>query len=358
VAAGRVFVTDRQADRDRDRVLALDAMTGEQLWAYEYAAKYVKVDYPSGPRATPTVDGDRVYILGVMGRLLCLDASHGSERWSHDLVSLLGARVPTWGMSAAPLVDGDLLIVNVGGQPDAALVAFDKRSGTIQWRVLSDRPGYAPPVIITAGGKRQLIYWSAEALNSLDPATGSLYWRIGFKDRADMTICTPVQHGNYLFVSSYYGGSLMVQLDEERPAASVLWRDERGAAAKLALCISTPLFKGEHLFAVDRFGQLRCLEPASGKLVWESPLATGGKEHGNAHITPNGDREFLFNESGQLIITRLDASGYRELSRTHLITPTEDINDDRPVTWSHPAYAGGHVFVRNDEQLRCFSLQD
>ena len=356
VSAGRVFVTDRQTGRNIERVHAFDEETGEQLWKFEYPAIYEGIDYSSGPRVTPTVDGDRVYVKGAMGHLFCLKTRDGREIWSHNLRTRFNARIPTWGMVGAPLVDGDSLIVNVGGLPGAGLIAFDKLSGNVKWQALDDRPGYAPPVIISAGGARQLIFWSAEGLNSLDPDTGASYWRIPFKDRADMTICAPVIHDDYLFVSSYYGGSLMLKLDDDRPAASVVWRDKRGVAAKLALCISTPLFKGHHLYGIDRSGSLRCLEISTGKLVWETTRATGGIEHGNAHITPNGQREFLFNEAGELIITELTPEGYHELSRTQLIAATAGVDDHRPVDWSHPAYAGRHIFVRNDDELRCVSL--
>jgi outer membrane protein assembly factor BamB len=356
VAGGRVFVTDRRAADNVERVLAFDQETGQPLWSFQYPVVYADVDYASGPRVTPTVDGNRVYIKGAMGNLLCLMTEDGQVIWSHDLVSRFNARIPTWGAVGAPLVDGDALIVNVGGESDSGVVAFDKFTGAVRWQVLSDRPGYAPPFMIHAGGARQLIYWSAEGINSLDPKTGSSYWRIPFTDRADMTICAPVLDGDYLFFSSYYGGSMMLELAHNRPAATIVWRDKRGEASTLALCISTPIFKGRHLYGIDRSGSLRCLEVSTGKIVWESTKATGGKPHGNAHITPNGKREFLFNEAGELIITELSPAGYGEVSRTHLIAPTAGVKDHRPVVWSHPAYADRHIFIRNDEELRCISL--
>lgn len=356
VADGRTFVTDRPAGKEVERVLVFDAATGNLLWQHEWPANYQDLDYASGPRATPTVDGSRVYVKGATGVLKCLNVKDGAVVWQRDLVADFKARVPVWGMVGAPLVDGDSVLVNVGGKPSAAIIAFDKRTGKVRWQKLDDRPGYAPPTIIEHGGIRQLLYWSAEALNALDPATGESYWRIPFKDRADMTICSPVLHDDHLFVSSYYGGSLMLQLGSQRPSAEVVWRDERGKPATLALCISTPILKGEHLYGVDRSGVLKCLEISSGKAVWTTSKATGTENHANAHIIQYGDRELLFNEAGELILAELSPEGYRELSRTQVIDPTAGVADHRAVDWSHPAFALGHIFVRNDGELRCIPL--
>ena len=142
VADGRVFVTDFAAGEGMagtERALALDEETGEILWTREWSTDYAGLapTYAIGPRATPTVDGDRVYTLGAMGRLMCLDVATGAIRWEKDYVRDYGTRVPAWGITGAPIVEGDLLIAMVGGQPDALVVAFDKRTGAERWRSLA-----------------------------------------------------------------------------------------------------------------------------------------------------------------------------------------------------------------------------
>ena len=104
----------------------------------------------------------------------------GNVAWKKDFVSEYQSAVPGWGLASAPLVEGRLLIAVVGGQPDACLVAFDKYTGREVWRALSDRAGYSAPIVLEAGGVRQLVFWSPQALNSLDPDTGKEYWRISF----------------------------------------------------------------------------------------------------------------------------------------------------------------------------------
>src|SRR5947209_8723834 len=155
----------------KERVLCLSAKDGKELWKHEYDCPYT-VSYPSGPRTTPVVRDGRVYTLGAMGDLLCLDASSGRVRWSKNLVKAYRLDgPPVWGWAAHPLLDGDLLYCLVGG-PGSAVVAFHKDTGAEAWKALtSEEVGYSPPMIYRAGGKRQLIVWLSESLNSLDPAT-------------------------------------------------------------------------------------------------------------------------------------------------------------------------------------------
>ena len=173
VADGRVFVTDfarQQGNRGMERALCLEERTGKILWTREWEADYIGLmeTYATGPRATPTVDQDRVYVLGSKGKLLCLGVKTGSVLWEKDYQKDYQTEVPVWGMTAAPLVEGDLLIGLVGGQSGAKVVAFDKRTGNEAWRALSSdsEPGYSPPFALTAGGHRQIIIWHTQAVSS------------------------------------------------------------------------------------------------------------------------------------------------------------------------------------------------
>ena len=206
VANGRVFVMDfneTQRLRGTERALALDEKTGKILWTQEWPVEYRGMSYANGPRATPTVDGDRVYFAGADGKLFCLNAEDRRVVWKKDYVADYGADRAKWGFdwgfSSAPLVDGNRLIALVGGQPDAKVVAFDKMTGKEIWRALSSETelGVAQPIIITAGGTRQLIIWYPGAVTSLDPVTGKTYWEQPYKVGASMTVPTPVQSGNH-----------------------------------------------------------------------------------------------------------------------------------------------------------------
>ena len=352
--------------------MALDEETGEVLWTREWETDYagLQLVYAIGPRATPTVDGDRVYVLGAMGRLLALDVADGTVRWERDFPADFGTEVPSWGMSGAPLVDGDRLICLVGGEPDAKMMAFDKHTGDEIWRALSSdwEPGYSQPIIIEAGGARQLIAWHPRDISSLDPETGEVYWEI--RHIVDMGInpATAVHSGRYLFFTSQYGGARMLLLDEDRPAAEVLWEgvgesdpDYGFDFNTLNSVISTPLIHGDHVYGVDGHGVLRCLEAATGRRLWETEALIGESTNwATAFFVRNGDRYFVNTDTGDLVIARFSPDGYDEVSRTPLIEPTHPYVrrrlSGRAVNWSHPAYANRHVVVRNDREIVRLSL--
>lgn len=369
VAAGRVFLTDfspTTPNHGLERALALDEKTGRVLWTREWEVNYTGLmgTYATGPRATPTVDGDRVYVLGAMGALLCLNVQSGEVIWKRDFVADFKTAVPTWGMTGAPLVDGDRLIAVAGGEPNAKVVAFDKRTGKEIWRSLpaDSEPGYAQPIIFEAAGRRQLIIWHPTAVASLDPATGRLLWEQPFRIQAGMTIATPVLAGSRLLVSSFYNGSMLLDLAGD--AARLVWKGASSSEIKtdgLHSVVSTPVIDGDYIYGICSYGQFRCLRLKTGERVWETLDVTREQARwSSGHIVRHGDRFFVNNDRGELILARLSPDGYKEISRTPLIRPTSKPGNRREagaVNWSHPAYANRHIFARNDEEILCASLE-
>jgi outer membrane protein assembly factor BamB len=354
VANGRVFVADRVADQNLERVLCFDAETGDEIWAHPYEARYT-ISYPLGPRATPTVDGDRVYSLGAMGHLFCLDAATGNVIWQKHLPKDFGTKIPVWGMAGAPLVDGDQLIILAGGEPGALVVSLDKRTGQERWRALEgDEPGYCAPVILEVAGQRQLIVWHPAAVAALDPANGTELWQEPFQVRAGMTISTPRQVANRLFVTGFYSGPLMIELDQQGRNPNVLWRTAANSTEiqnnTLHAVMCTPIFTKDHVYGVGSYGELRCLEADTGRTVWETREPTGEGRWWNAFLIPHEDRVVICNEQGEIIFAKFSPAGYQELSRAKLIEPTQPIQR-RMTVWSHPAFAMRSVFARNDGEL-------
>ena len=370
VAGGRVFVTDytpalAKSAAGVERVLALDERTGRTLWTREWKADYRGLDYATGPRATPTVDGERVYVLGAMGALVCLSARDGEVIWKKDFVRDFGAVIPAWGTANAPLVDGERLIAVAGGRPDAKVMAFDKRSGRELWRSLSgleSEPGYSQPVIISSGGRRQLILWDAGAVRALNPETGRVYWEHPFRITMNTPIATPVERDGWLLVSGFFNGARMLRVDgaEARLAWAVEGEGEMRSQGLHAL-LATPVIDGDYLYGICSYGQLRCLRLSTGARVWESQQATREKaRNASAHIVRNRDRYFILNDRGELISARLSPGGYRETGRSRIIRPTSPAGGRRElgaVAWSHPAFANRHVVARNDEEVIRVSLE-
>jgi outer membrane protein assembly factor BamB len=375
VAQGRVYVMDRQVAKGSsnpadpfargkipgtERVLCLNEADGRILWQQEYECAYT-VSYPAGPRTTPTVGDGKVYTLGAEGHLLCLDTANGQVLWSHLFTKDYGVATPTWGFAGHPLLDGKKLICLVGGEGSVA-VAFDKDTGKELWRALSARqPGYAPPMLYEAGGKRQLILWHPESVNALNPETGEVYWSVPFKVREGLTIATPRKLGDSLFVTAFYDGPLMLRLDPDKPGATLVWKGRKSSERDtdgLHAILCTPFLEGGHLYGVCSYGQLRCLKAGTGERVWESFAATTGGQPvrwANTFLVKHGDRFFLFNEKGDLIIAKLTPQGYEEVSRAHLLEPTGTAAG-RAVLWSHPAFANRCLFARNDQEIICVSL--
>jgi outer membrane protein assembly factor BamB len=378
VAGGRVYVTDRvlaagaanhpepfpqrprQGIPGRERVLCLTAADGKELWKHEYDCPYT-VSYPLGPRCTPTVAAGKVYTLGTEGHLYCLDAATGRVVWAREFQKDYGVKAPIWGFSAHPLVDGQKLICLVGGDGTTA-VALDKDTGKELWRALSSAdPGYSPPVIHEAGGRRQLIVWHSEAVNGLDPETGKVYWTVPTETYRGMSVSMPCLRGNALFLTAYPNVAVMLKVKADPPAAEEVWRRKEPKAACYSV-FSTPLFEDGHVYGVNGGnpgggGVLCCVSAATGERVWESLTPHGPQRLPSAEmfLVRNGDRHFIFTEKGDLIIAKLSPKGYEEVSRAHLLDPTSN-GFGRPVLWCPPAFADRRAFVRNDKELICVSL--
>ena len=278
-----------------------------------------------------------------------------------------------WGIVSSPLVDGDRLLTVVGGEPDALVVAFDKHTGEELWRAIEVEAemGYAQPVIYQAGGARQLIVWHPRALASLDPETGELYWEQPWDVSMGVTVATPVRSGNYLLVSQFFNGSLMMQLNRDRPDATELWRGRSrselpGETDTIHAMVTTPIIIGDHVYGVDSYGELRGLDAATGERLWMSPDMTAQARWSTAFLVRHEDRYFVNNDEGFLILARFTPEGYVELDRTRLIEPTGGSGTRTPhgriaerlVNWSHPAYANGHIVHRNDREIIRASLRE
>ena len=376
VADGRVFVTDWLEDPESltldgtERVLALDEQTGEELWSYTWGATYraLLASYAAGPMATPTVDGDRVYVLGATGLLWCLDVRSGEVVWHRNYRAEYDASLPPWGTPSAPLVDGEQLIAVVGGEPDALVVSFDKRTGAESWRALEVAGGSSSaPIIYEAGGVRQLIVWHTAGVASLDPRTGETYWEQPWETGASMNVITPVRGGNYLLVSQFYNGSLMMRLSADRPGATLMWKGASRSELPnetdgLHTVLTPPVIAGDYLYGVGSYGELRGLDARTGERLWTSGEMTPQARWGSAFIVRNGDRYFVNNDDGDLIIAQFTPDGYVEIDRTKLIDATTSAGygprklHDRMVNWAHPAYANRHIVHRNVEELLRASL--
>lgn len=379
VASGKVFLMDRITERGADgkpvtpkkgvisgkeRVLCLDAKDGSTLWIKEFDCPYT-ISYGQGPRATPVVEGDKVFTVGAMGNTRCLDAGTGAVVWEKDIPKEYKTKPPFWGYSASPLLVGDCLITHAGGE-GSALIALDKKTGKELWRSLSaEEVGYSPPMLYEAGGKRQLIIWLDTGVHSLDPETGKPFWSVEHPEkekiqRPIVNIVSPIKAGDQLFVSEFYQGSALIDLDKDKPAAKLRWRSKSKNPEKpdnLNALMTTPIIRDGHIYGICGMGEMRCVKLETGEVVWESLAATGGKKALFAHafIVPAGDKFVIFNDQGDLILANLSPKGYQEISKTHLLDTTFTTRG-RDVVWCHPAFANRRLYLHNDKEIICVSL--
>ena len=367
VVGNRIYVTDlvtkadakvdnfgRKSFDGTERVLCFDANTGKAIWKHEYNVTYA-ISYPAGPRCTPVVDGGNVYTLGAEGDLFCLEAQTGKVVWSRKLKDDYKTNSALWGFAAHPLIDGDNLITLAGGD-GSHTVCLNKKTGKEMWRFgTAPEQGYSPPSIITAGGVRQLILPNPTAINSVDPATGKLYWTLPYDASNGSVIMVPIQVGKYLFVAGYSDKNLLIELDATSPKAKEVWRN----VAKKALSPVNvqPMAIGDVVYGMDQSGEMIAFKIDTGERLWETSKPIGRRPvgSGTAFLVRSGDLFYLFNELGELVVAKMNPQGYEEISREKIIEQTNNAFG-REVVWCPPAFANGCIYVRNDEKLICVPL--
>ncbi|MCZ6507499.1 MAG: PQQ-like beta-propeller repeat protein [Acidobacteria bacterium] len=333
VSGGRLY-TLFGSGRDEIAV-CLDAASGREIWRVRIDSNRGD-DQGDGPRSTPTVDGDHVYVLGASAKLYALDAATGATRWRVDLPEQLGARVPRWGVSTSPLVEDDLLVVDVGGRPGYSLVAFDKRTGSVRWHANDDVPGYSTPLAITVGGQRQVVSFSGTELVAVAAADGELLWRHPWRTSYDVNAAMPVfLPPNRLFISSGYDTGAAVLEIGERSVREV-WRSR-----VMKNHFNSSVLVDGYLYGFDN-GTLKCLDSASGEEQWaQRGFAKGSLLYADGRLV-------ILSERGLLALADADPRQYTERSRFQLF---------KTKTWTMPSLADGRLFVRDQEELVALNLR-
>ena len=332
VSNGRLFTLYGQGGQEV--AVALDAATGKQLWKVAIDRKY-QSDMGNGPRSTPTVDGDLVYVLSANGKLAALGAKDGRKVWERDLRKELGARVPGWGVSTSPLVEGNLLLVDVGGSSGKSLAAFDKKTGKVVWTSQSDSAGYSAPIAVTVGGVRQVIFFTGTSVVSVSPKDGRLFWRVPWRTDWDVNAATPIFVApDKVFISSGYGvGAALFQIKAAGGKAEVdeVWRS-RGMKNQFS---SSVLHNGT-IYGFDD-STFKAIDAATGKEHWKQR----GFSHGSL-IAADGHLVVLSERGCDLALVEATPQDYREKGRTEVLSGK---------CWTAPTVANGRLYLRNEEEL-------
>jgi outer membrane protein assembly factor BamB len=281
------------------------------------------------------IDDGRAYSLGGAGHLYCFAAKDGTVLWKCDMQEKYEIRMPNWGIAAAPLIEQNVIMAQIGGK-DACVVALDKRTGQERWRALGDDASYSAPIVIDQAGQRVLVVWTAERIVGLDPMSGAVHWAHDFMwEKWPIGIATPVVHNDLLLVSDVHKGSLLLRLVAESMDVEQVWHrraEDVADGAALHCLMSTPQIRDGHVYGADGGGVLRCLDLKTGRQLWEDRTAVPEDRWATIHLVQNGDRTWLFNERGQLIIGRLAPDGWIRGDQSRA-APRADDRPAAPSWW-------------------------
>ncbi len=341
VSAAAVFTT-ATVDKKREVVTAFDRATGKQLWqaAWDGAMEvpFFAAKNGSWVRATPTLDGDRLYVAGMRDVLVCLDAGTGKEVWRTDLAKEYAAPLPQFGFVCSPLVDAGGVYVQAG----AGLIKLDKATGKPVWRALADGGGmmgsaFASPVFATLAGVDQVVVQTRTDLAGVDRVTGKELWKRPVPSFRGMNILTPQPAGDAVFTSTYGGNTQLVRVLSD--GGTLAARD--GWAAKYEGHMTSPVVVGGHAYLLGKDQRMICFDLASGMEAWRSEKRFGTYWS----LVANGDKLLALDCRGTLYLVRA--------------TPKEfDLLAEKTVAdaeaWAHLAVAGSQLAVRDLTGLTLF----
>ncbi|OFW01469.1 MAG: hypothetical protein A3I61_15050 [Acidobacteria bacterium RIFCSPLOWO2_02_FULL_68_18] len=338
VGGDRVFVQGMQ--KTDSIVTALNRADGKVAWTRAIGRAQDNYQGP-GPRGTPTVDGDRLYVLTENGDLACLRVPDGTVVWQRNILQEFGGRNIGWLMSESPLVDGPRVIVTPGGR-GAGMAALDKMTGRTIWttKELNDQAGYASPIAADVQGVRTIMTLTAEAGIGVRASDGRLMWRYPRVANDTANIATPVYFDNKVFYSSNYGvGGALLTLRAEgggvRAEEAYFTRDMQNHHGGLVLV-------NGYLYGFSN-AILTCLEFATGKTVWRHrSVGKGSLAYADGHL-------YLLSENNVVGLAEATPAGYRETGRF-------TIPDQGWPSWAHPAVSGGRLYIRNQGILTAFDV--
>jgi outer membrane protein assembly factor BamB len=359
--SGPAVVGDRLYSMGQDDqaefVFALDTQKGEKLWSTPFGSPYAN-GYGDGPRGTPTVDGDHLYVLGANGDLACLETATGTKRWSVNLMNGdLGGQQPHWGYAESPLVDGDQVVCCPGG-PQGTMAAFDKKTGSLIWRSkeLTDPAGYASIIIGEVGGIRQYMQTTMKGVAGVAAKDGKLLWHYlrdeGSHPFRTAVIPTPIFHEHCVYVTAGYGaGCDLLRLS---PNGDTITAEKVYENPNMENKHGGVVLVGEHLYGwTDRGSAWICQDFKTGKTIWQS------KALGRGSVTCADGRLYCYAENdGAVVLVEANPEKWKEAGRFKIPRETQIERKHSPSIWTHPVVANGRLYLRDQDLIFCFDVKE
>ena len=351
VAQGTLILLEEQDGREIAH--AFKASDGSSVWTRPFAESFSD-EWGIGPRSTPVMDGDRVYVQSCKGEFACLALQDGRPLWRTDFskdfgVVFMGTKVQEGaavrrGHNGSALIDEDRIVVPVGSTNGATLVCFNKLTGAPLWRSLNDESAYSSPILATLAGVPQVVAFTADALAGVNRSNGAVLWRVPIRSDAKRHALSPVIVGNdRVIVASHSFGMVCIRIEATGSTlrASTAWHNRT-----LKINLSTPTLAGEHLYGFTTGQDYACIRTEDGVVQWSQPGFGKGVKTDYASTVCVGDKLLVLNEAGLLSLLAVDPSRFHSLGQAQVCGKT----------WTHPAYADGRLFVRDGKSLQCFNL--
>ncbi len=349
VTGGKLVVFDENGHEEIAHLL--DAKTGAEIWSATIGPVY-RDEWGAGPRSTPIIDGDSVFVQSCRGEFRCLNLATGSMIWSVDFekdfgVKFLGSKANEGtaarrGNNGSALVDGEAIIVPVGSTNGATLVCFDKANGKVLWKTGNDEAAYSSPVVATLAGVKQIVAFTADALMGLEREHGALLWRVPFRTDAKRHAATPAIYGDTVIVNSHTIGLVATKIERQDGGlrAVPLWANE-----ELKINLSTPVRVGDYLFDQGPDQTYICADARTGQTMWQAP-GFGARGTENSSTIAIGKHLLILTDEGELVLLAARSDHYTELSRVQACGKN----------WNFPAFADGRLYVRDARELICYDL--
>jgi outer membrane protein assembly factor BamB len=342
VAGGRLFTMFAEdGEAGQEFAAALDPATGQEIWKVAVGQR-LDTQFGNGPRATPTVDGESVYVLGGRGTLKALSAKDGAERWKVELTEAFGSKVPTWGFSVSAVVDGGKVILESGGPAGKSYAAIDARDGKVLWTFGDgpEEPGYMSPLAVELAGTRQFIHVVGQSLRAVD-AEGKQVWSHPWP--AGETHATPVfVPPDRLLVAGVDGiGAVMLRVTKGPEGAVV---EEVWTNPAFRTHFNAAVLHGEHLYGFDNT-TLKCISVQDGSVAWAR------RGLGKGSLIGADGMLFVLSDDGRLLLVEASPAAYKELGSVQALAA------DGGRTWTPPALSGGRVFVRNHAEIVAYAVK-
>jgi outer membrane protein assembly factor BamB len=368
VSRGKLYFFDRK--EDEATLTCMKADSGETLWTFAYPTQYKdRYNYNNGPRCCPVIDGDLVFLHGVEGMLHCVRADTGKVVWKVDTARDFGIVQNFFGVGSTPVVEGDLLIVPIGGSPPGSeredfaelkgngtgVVAFEKTTGKVRYKLSDELASYASPVLADIGGRRWCFVFARGGLVAFDPRTGKqdfhFPWRA--KDYESVNASNPVVVGDQVLISETYGpGGALLKV--KGAGCDVVWSDALKFKKSLQCHWMTPIHHEGYVYASsgrhEYNAELRCVELASGKVMWREPDLT------RSSLLMVDGHFVCLTEEGVLRLLKVNPKQYDEVSAVELADPRTRAPLLKFPCWAAPVLAHGLMYLRGDDRLVCVEL--